>query len=68
MVKYLSFYISSFALSYFLMYTARPQCDTPLVFVVINFQVSQWLEHELYTRRVENSSKSFHTPCQLATW
>ncbi len=31
MVKYLSFHNSSFALRYFLMYMARPQCDTPLV-------------------------------------
>ncbi len=31
MVKYLSFHNSSFALRYFLMWMARPQCDTPLV-------------------------------------
>jgi hypothetical protein len=31
MVKYLSFHNSSFALRYFLMYMARPQCDTSLV-------------------------------------
>ncbi len=31
MVKYLSFHNSSFALTYFLMWMARPQCDTPLV-------------------------------------
>jgi hypothetical protein len=31
MVKYLSFHISSFALRYFLVYMASPQCDTPLV-------------------------------------
>ncbi len=33
MVKYLSFHISSFALRYFLMEMARPQCDTPLIFI-----------------------------------
>jgi hypothetical protein len=31
MVKYLSFHNFSFALRYFLMWIARPQCDTPLV-------------------------------------
>ncbi len=33
MVKYLSFYNSSFALRYFLMQMARPWCDTPLVHI-----------------------------------
>jgi len=31
MEKYLNFHNSSFALKYFLMQMARPQCDTPLV-------------------------------------
>ncbi len=35
MVKYLSFHnSSSFALTYFLMWMARPQCDTPLVLCI----------------------------------
>ncbi len=33
MVKYLRFHNSSFALRYFLMQMARPQCDAPLVFL-----------------------------------
>jgi hypothetical protein len=30
MMNYLSFHNSSFALKYFLMEVARPQCDTPV--------------------------------------
>jgi len=34
MVKYLSFHNSPFALKYFLMLMARPQCDTPLFLIL----------------------------------
>jgi hypothetical protein len=34
MVKYLSFYNSSFALRYFSMQMARPQCNTPQVVMI----------------------------------
>jgi hypothetical protein len=50
MVNYLSFHNSSFALRYFLMSMARPQCDTPLVYIggtgstvgEVSFNLNRW--------------------------
>ncbi len=49
MVKYLSFHNSSFALRYFLMRMARPQCDTPLAFFHIGQSLPPAFLCSLYT-------------------
>jgi len=52
MVKYLSFHNSSFALRYFLMQMARPQCDTLLVYLFIKeYQFS--LNSRKFTTNIE---------------